>query len=280
MKSAAGNAGIYGISDCGKEDKVLKEINGVALKYTEEGETGSRVLLLHGWGCDISLMTPVADRLKDCHRILIPDFPGHGGSGRPPEPWGVPEYSDHLIRFLKEMDFLPCDVIAHSFGCRICTYIASEHPEYFRRIIMTGAAGIRPQQSEEARKRSAEYRKYKAIAEAVRKVPFLRKTAASWEERLRRKYGSADYNRLDEEMRKTFVKVISLDLTERYSDIQQSTLLVWGDRDTETPLWMGREMEKRIPDSALILLEGGSHFAYLEQIDRFTAIAKEFLKEG
>ena len=42
---------------------------------------------------------------------------------------------------------------------------------------------------------------------------------------------------------------------------------------------MGREMEKRIPDSALIILEGGTHFAYLEQVDRFCAIASEFLKE-
>ena len=73
--------------------------------------------------------------------------------------------------------------------------------------------------------------------------------------------------------------MISQDLTERYDGIRQSTLLIWGDRDTETPLWMGREMEKRIPDSALILLEGGTHFAYLEQIARFNLIAAQFLKE-
>ena len=47
----------------------------------------------------------------------------------------------------------------------------------------------------------------------------------------------------------------------------------------ETPLWMGREMEKMIPDSALIILEGGTHFAYLEQVDRFCTIVSEFLKE-
>ena len=61
--------------------------------------------------------------------------------------------------------------------------------------------------------------------------------------------------------------------------IASSTLLVWGDRDTETPLWMGQQMEREIPDSALIILDGGSHFSYLEHAARFNAIARSFLVE-
>jgi len=99
------------------------------------------------------------------------------------------------------------------------------------------------------------------------------------EEKLRQKYGSRDYNALDEEMRKTFVKVISLDLTDRLPLIEQPTLLLWGDKDTETPLWMGQKMEKLIPDAGLVVLEGGTHFAYLEQVQRFNAIARHFLLE-
>ena len=149
----------------------------------------------------------------------------------------------------------------------------------FTKMIFTGAAGIRPKQTEEAKSRAERYRKLKTRAELIKKVPFLRSAAENMEEKLRRKYGSADYNRLDEEMRKTFVKVINQDLTDLYAGIRQSTLLIWGDQDTETPIWMGLEIEKRIPDCALIRLEGGSHFAYLEQINRFNMIAAQFLKE-
>lgn len=256
-----------------------REINGVRIHWEEKGDHGSRVLLLHGWGCDGTLMRPVADVIGQDHRVMIPDFPGHGKSGRPPEPWGVPDFSENLICLLRETGFLPCAVIAHSFGCRVAAWIASEYPELFTRMIFTGAAGIRPKQTDEAKARSEKYKKQKSLAEKMKKIPFLRGAAESVEEKLRQKYGSADYNRLDAEMRKTFVRVISQDLTERYDGIRQSTLLIWGDRDTETPLWMGREMEKRIPDSALILLEGGTHFAYLEQIARFNLIAAQFLKE-
>ena len=54
-------------------------------------------------------------------------------------------------------------------------------------------------------------------------------------------------------------------------------LLIWGDRDTETPLWMGQQMEKEIADSGLVVLEGGTHFAYLEQATRFQTIVRQFL---
>ena len=110
-------------------------------------------------------------------------------------------------------------------------------------------------------------------------MPLLNAPAGKWENLLRQKYGSPDYNALDDEMRKTFVKVINQDLTELYEKFRASTLLIWGDADTETPLWMGQEMEKRIPDAGLVTFEGGTHFAYLEQIDRFATIARQFLKE-
>jgi len=61
--------------------------------------------------------------------------------------------------------------------------------------------------------------------------------------------------------------------------MKQSTLLIWGDQDTETPLEFGKEMEKLIPDAGLVIFEGGGHFAYLEQIGRFNRVVSYFLSE-
>ena len=147
------------------------------------------------------------------------------------------------------------------------------------RMILTVAAGIKPPQTEEGKKRSEQFKRLKGLCEASKKVKIFGALPERMEEKLRQKYGSRDYNALDEEMRKTFVKVISLDLSDRYARIKQPTLLIWGDRDTETPLWMGQRMEKDIPDAGLVVLEGGTHFAYLEQAQRFCAIARHFLLE-
>ena len=259
----------------------MKEIvNGAEICYKIEGNGEDRVLLLHGWGCDMKMMQPVADALKTDHRIMMVDFPGHGESSRPPEPWGVPEYASCILELLERQSFIPCSVIAHSFGCRIAAWIAAENPEVFSRIVFTGGAGIRPKATEGAKKRSARYKQLKRWCERIERIPLLDGLASAWEEKLIRKYGSRDYASLDQEMRRTFVRVINQDLTDLYSRFQASTLLIWGDEDTETPLWMAREMEKRIPDAGLVILEGGTHFAYLEQIMRFNTIVRHFLKEA
>ena len=257
----------------------MKEnVNGTQIAYRAEGESGGRVLLLHGWGCDMKLMQPVADALKSDHRVLSVDFPGHGESGRPKEPWGVKEYAESLKELLQRLDFLPCSVVAHSFGARVAAWLEAEEPGIFHRIVFTGGAGIRPKPSEESKARAARYKKLKGYCETAKKIPLLGKAAENMEEKLRLKYGSRDYNALDAEMRQTFVKVVNQDLTDLYGCFRASTLLIWGDADTETPLWMAKEMEQRIPDAGLVILEGGTHFAYLEQIGRFNVIVRQFLK--
>ena len=98
-------------------------------------------------------------------------------------------------------------------------------------------------------------------------------------EKLRFKYGSPDYVRLNETMRATFVKVISQDLSEMLPAIQAPSLLIWGSADTETPLWMGQQMEQQIPDAGLVVFEGRSHFAFVEEPQRFLTIMKTFFGE-
>ena len=60
--------------------------------------------------------------------------------------------------------------------------------------------------------------------------------------------------------------------------VTASTLLIWGDRDEETPLDDARIMESLIPDAGLVVFEGCGHFAYAEQPDRFCRIVDVFLR--
>lgn len=252
---------------------------GTNIYYELSGHGERRVVLLHGWGCSTELMDPVAEILAQDMTVLTLDFPGHGKSGRPPEPWGVPEFADALLELLEKLDFLPCSVIAHSFGARVAICLASRDKSLFSRLVLTGAAGIRKPQTEEAKKRSEQFKKLRGLCEKARGMKIFGTLPDKMEEKLRQKYGSADYNALDEEMRKTFVKIVGLDLSDRLNQIVQPTLLIWGDKDDATPLWMGKKMEKEIPDAGLVVFEGGTHFAYLEQLPRFNKIVHHFLAE-
>lgn len=247
--------------------------------YAEESGSGEKtLLLLHGWGCSTQLMAGVQSEMSKSMRVVSIDFPGHGQSGRPPEPWGVPEYAQMTAQLVERLSLAPCDVVAHSFGARVAILLASERPELVTRLVLTGAAGIRKPQTGGM---SAKQRLYKGLRGAVNlaeKTRLFGSLPERGREALVQRFGSEDYRALDPEMRKTFNKVISLDLTDRLSDIKAPTLLFWGAQDTETPLWMGQLMRERIPDAGLVVEENAGHFAYLEKSGVFLRVLHSFFE--
>ena len=249
----------------------------VEIHYEQQGASGPNILLLHGWGCSGKHFEQIfQDLSRDC-RVTSLDFPAHGESGRPPEPWGVGEFAACVRDLIGQLNIAPCDIIAHSFGGRVALYIAAHWPELVNRLVITGGAGIRKPQTEEQKKRGEEYKKKKEKLLGLTKLPWIGGMAQKGLKALQQKYGSPDYNALDDEMKKTFVKVISEDLSPLLPQIQASTLLIWGENDTETPLWMGKQMEKEIPDAGLVVFENDDHFAYLRQWQRFVTVVRAFL---
>jgi pimeloyl-ACP methyl ester carboxylesterase len=81
-------------------------------------------------------------------------------------------------------------------------------------------------------------------------------------------------------MRASMVRLVNADMRPQLARLKASTLLIWGERDHETPLSDARTMEKLIPDSGLVVFEGCGHFAYAEQPDRFARIVDVFLRSG
>ena len=250
-------------------------------RYTKaEKANGSTILLLHGWGCDGSIFSFIEKGLSEQADVLTVDFPGHGQSGEPPVPWGVPEYAGQIAGLLESLSIAKVRVVAHSFGGRVAVYLASHRPEMVEQMVLTGAAGIRKPLTETQKKRQARFKRMNAILNALKRLRLLRAMVERWQAALRRRYGSADYARLNENMRRTFSKVISQDLYPFLKDIQAPTLLVWGSEDTETPLWMGDQMEKAIPDAGLVVFESRTHFAFIEEWQRFLTIVRQFFWGG
>ncbi len=250
---------------------------GVSLYYEQYGQ-GSDVLLMHGWGCSVKHFEPIAKELSQHYRVTVLDFPAHGQSGRPPEPWGVPEFAACFIEFLSKLGIQSTHIIGHSNGGRIALYMAATYPKAVRSMVLTGASGIKKPQTEEPKKKSAAFQHKKQLLQGLTHIPLAGGLAQTALKTLQKKYGSADYNALDDEMKKTFVKIINLDLKPLLPGIAAPTLLVWGEKDTETPLWMGQQMEQNIPDAGLVVFEGDDHYAYLRQWKRFCTIVEAFLK--
>ncbi len=257
---------------------MLTEIKGVNLHWEQSGQGDKNILMLHGWGCSTKHFEPIAKALASDYHVTVIDFPAHGESSQPPEPWGVSDFADCVKQLIEKLGIAPCDIIAHSFGGRVALWLAANEPQLVNRLVLTGCAGLRKPQTEEQKKKSQRYQKLKKLYLGLEKVKPLQSLAESGLKALQQKYGSADYNALSDEMKKTFVKVVNEDLSPLLPRIQASTLLVWGEKDDSTPLWMGQKMEKEIPDAGLVVFEGDDHFAYLRQWPRFVTVLRAFLK--
>lgn len=213
--------------------------------------------------------------LKIPEKLLCLIFHGQGGkSGKLLEAWGVPEYSEMVREFIEKLQLKKVNVIGHSFGGRVVIYLASEYPELFNKIILTDSAGLKKKMTLKKWMKIKSFKCGKFFLKLLYKGEVLEAKLA----KLRKRFGSADYSALSSDiMRETFNKVISLDLEDRLLKIKSPTLLIWGENDEDTPVYMGKKMEKLIPDAGLIVLKNAGHFSYLDASKEYNLIVENFL---
>ncbi len=249
-------------------------IDGINIQYEQQG-TGQDVLVLHGWGASIQTMRPVIDALKVRYRVTALDFPGHGGSGAPPETYGVPEYTELTRLFLQQLGIKKTHIICHSFGGRVTILLASQHPELVDKIVFTDAAGLRKKRT---LKQQFKVYTFKA-AKRLNRGRFFNKVLLVFgvdvDKRVKNA-GSADYRVLSDSMKKVFVRVVNLDLKDHLKSIKSPSLLIWGENDQDTPLSFAKTMEKEIPDAGLVVFEGAGHYAFLDCFARYISIVTTF----
>ncbi len=251
-------------------------VNGLRVRYIDQGSGQHTVLLLHGWGVDAGVYHLIIDHLSSYCRVVAPDLPGFGGSEEPPCAWNTAQYGDFVLEFCKQLGITEAVLMGHSNGGRISIELMARPPLPLavRKAVLIDSAGIPAKHSPSYYVRVYTFKALKAIAS----LPVVRHLCPDMVEKARRRFGSADYGKASPVMRQSMVMALGLDCRPMLSKITASTLLIWGDKDTATPLSDGQEMEKRIRDAGLVVLSGG-HYAFAEQFPRCARVLDAFLKE-
>ena len=246
----------------------FKTIHGVKTAYRHSG-SGQDVILLHGWGQNKDMMAQIETHLCPSFSVWNLDFPGFGESETMSDAWSVAEYTEFLHDFVSEFGIEHPVLIGHSFGCRVAIRYAVKYP--VKKMCLTGAAGLRGKPSAAMKARTGAYKAAKWVLKTTHQEETLKK--------LQDRAGSEDYRNATGVMRETFVKVVNDDLRPLLPDVKCSVLLVFGEFDTATPLWMGQVMEQEMPNAGLAIFEGDDHYAYWHQAERFNRVLDIFLKE-
>ncbi len=218
---------------------------GVKVYYSfKNGQSKSPILLLHGWGVDSEIFKGIWQSFPDRVFLCI-DFPPFGKSQKTIEDFTIYTYVALVMSLCEHLGIEKCDILAHSFGGRVASILASVKCSLVHSCILIGSAGLKPRRN---LKYYYKIYKYKLLKKLGRSTLNL---------------GSKDYKMLDEGMKKTFNSIVNEDLLAYYKNVRCPCLLIWGEKDDQTPLYMAKKLKKILPKSNLVIIKDAGHFCFL-----------------
>lgn len=223
-----------------------------------DSPTATQLIWAHGWGHTHRNMLPLADAMRHSVRSTLVDLPGFGASPPPPGPWGTEDYADAIAEWLSREKPARRIWIGHSFGCRVGLQLAARHPGLIDGLFLIAAAGLPRRRTSWARARMT------ARRSAFRLVRLLTPEGPS-RDRLRRRFGSADYRAAGPELRPILVKAVNEDLSAVARAVRVPAMLVVGDRDRDTPPELSERLVRLMPQARLVVLRGFDHLDVLTE---------------
>lgn len=223
------------------------------------------LVFLHGWGQNIEMMMPIAKPFIKEYNCLIIDLPGFGDSEEPKEVYSLNDYADMINKLLKSKKVTNPILIGHSFGGKISLVYATMFKT--KKLVLLASPF----------KKNIKKDNFKVkVFKFAKKIPGINKI----ENYVKKHIGSTDYRNASEMMRKVLVKHINTDISNDVKNIKCPTLLIWGTLDSAVSINDGKELEKLIPNSGLVVYEGCTHYAYLERLNQTIRVLKSFFGKG
>ena len=239
-------------------------------KYIEEGE-GEPLLLLHGLFGALSNFKDLIEYFKPKYKVVVPMLPlfdldiFHTSVG------GLEK---HVHKFIEMRGYENIHLLGNSLGGHVALVHILKHPERIKSLILTGSSGLFENGMGDSYPKRGDYEYIKKKTQ----LTFYDPNTATKE--LVDEVFEITNNRLK------VIKIIELaksvirnNLGEELNQIQQPTLLIWGNNDTITPPFVGKEFNRLIPNSELHFVDKCGHAPMMEVPDEFNRILYGFLQK-
>jgi 2-hydroxy-6-oxonona-2,4-dienedioate hydrolase len=239
-------------------------------KYIEEGK-GEPLVLLHGLFGALSNFKDIIDYFSPRYRVVVPMLPLFDLDILHTTVGGLSKY---VQKFLESTQLQNVHLLGNSLGGHVALVHVLKNPERVKSLILTGSSGLFENGMGDTYPRRGDYEYIKKKTE----VTFYDPRTATKE--LVDEVFEITRNRFK------VIKIIALaksairhNLGEELNNIQQPTLLIWGNNDTITPPFVAREFQRLIPNSELYFIDKCGHAPMMEQPQEFNAILDKFLKK-
>ena len=249
-------------------EKSYQTVDGRVISYCDnEAFDKKTVVFLHGWGCDKENLRGIYLSLCEDFRVISVDLPGFGKSHRPGETWGSIDYAKDIAVFLSDCGIKKYSLFGHSFGGKIAFLIAYLYPQNVEKLILMAANVLRNRHGLVWHWKVGSYK----IAKFFMKYFCSAEKTEEWKKR----FGSEDY-KMSEGMRDILVKEVNEDFSSLLSKVNIPVFLYWGKKDTATPLWMAKKINRKLSDCGMFVVNHGTHYPFLQDM-RIVSIIKTFI---
>ncbi|QES89989.1 alpha/beta fold hydrolase [Rhizosphaericola mali] len=240
-------------------------------RYVDEGK-GEPLLLLHGLFGELSNFDAVIDCFKDRYRIIVPVMPLLDLDLIQTSVTGLARF---VNKFVETLALEEIHLLGNSLGGHVSLIYVLKHPERVKTLILTGSSGLFENGMGDSYPKRGDYEYIKRKSGMTFYDPSL-----------------ATKELVDEVFeitnnRMKVIKIIALaksairnNLENELHNIQQPTLLIWGNNDIVTPPFVGEEFKKLIPNSELHFIDKCGHAPMMEVPEEFNKLLEPFLKKN
>ncbi len=266
---------------------------GVDTFYLDAG-TGPPVVLLHGLGATNASMLPTLGELSRDHRVLAPDLPGFGDSGKPIRRYHAAFFARWCVAFLDAVGVERAHLIGNSMGGRAAIETALRAPERVDRLVLyapsmafrrfralvpfarlllphVGALPLTVPRASALRGLYAMFSRPERVADAWHQAAIDEFTRVFSTARGRIALFSAAREIYLEEAHG------HRGFWDRLPALSRPALFLWGDRDRLVPAGFARHVERAVPHAQSVILEDCGHVPQFEHPERTHRLVREFL---
>lgn len=273
----------------GPNDRFVK-VGQVNYHYTEYGNEGEPVVLLHGFGSSTYTWEKVAPLLeRRGYHVYALDMKGFGWSDKPKGAAYDPlTLMEEVNEWMAHMGLENAALVGNSLGGALCVLLAVEHPEKVARLVLVDPGGY-------AFKMPTVVRLGRLpLAGTLVKFAYGR-WLIRWNlrevmydnERITREQVEAYYdrNRTENAIDAQVALIRSLDaraferFAKRVPRVTQPTLLLWGRQDAWIPLeTVGYRFKKDLSGATLVVIPRCGHIPQEEQPETTAEAIGDFLE--